>query len=259
MARSIGFGAASLLAGVLFAGSALADGLPTRGKARADDHHPCSTSANVALTTDFVFRGISQGNEEAAVQGGVDLTCGRFYAGVWASSFTGIHNYDGGSTWLNAYGGFKHATGPITWDIGFIYYAFPGSFDGDQDNVELKLSGSGDVWKGGRLTGTVFYAPDYVGTFDTAWTVEGSFAQVLPQVSIFSPVFSATVGHTFFQDQLWGWYDLDYTYWNVGLTLGFRQNWSIDLRYWDTEDEGLAALAGSLADERFVATVKYKF
>jgi uncharacterized protein (TIGR02001 family) len=259
MARSFGFGAASLLAGVLFAGSALADGLPVRGKARADTHdHGCSVAGNVGLTTDFVFRGISQSNEEAALQGGVDLTCGRFYLGVWGSSFEGLGS-EGGSTWLNVYGGMKYTTGPVTWDIGVIYYTFPGTDNiaGDLDNVELKLAGSGEVWKGGKLTGTVFYAPDYAGVFESAWTFEGTFVQVLPAVSIFTPVFSATVGHTSFDDAS----DLDYTYWNVGLTLGFRENWSIDLRYWDTENEGLAAIANifGLADERFVATLKYRF
>jgi len=129
------------------------------------------------------------------------------------------------------------------------------------DFVELKLAASGEVWKGGRLGGVVYYAPDYVGTFDSAWTVEGSFAQVLPNVGFFTPVFSATVGHTFFSEQHYG-YDLDYTYWNVGLTLGFHEKWSLDLRYWDTQNEGLAELAnyyGGLADERFVATLKYRF
>ncbi len=45
----------------------------------------CTFGANTALTTDYVFRGISQSAEGAAVQGGFDATCGMFYAGVWAS------------------------------------------------------------------------------------------------------------------------------------------------------------------------------
>jgi uncharacterized protein (TIGR02001 family) len=263
-ARSFGIGAASLLAGIFLAGSAVAGGLPERGRAAAEPHdRPCSVSANVGITTDFVFRGISQSNEEAALQGGVDFNCGRFYLGGWGSSFEGIGSY-GGSTWLNVYGGLKHTTGPITWDLGFIYYAFPGTenWAGDLDNVELKLAASGDVWKGGKLGGVVYYAPDYSGVFGTAWTAEGTFAQILPQVSFVTPIFSATVGRTFFSDELWGYYDLDYTYWNVGLTLAFHEKWAVDLRYWDTENEGLAALAnyfGGLADDRFVATLKYKF
>jgi uncharacterized protein (TIGR02001 family) len=260
MARSFGIGAASLLAGVLFAGPALADGLPTRGKARADTHdHGCSVSANVGFTSDFVFRGISQSNEEAALQGGVDLSCGRFYLGTFASSFEGVGSY-GGSTWVNIYGGIKHVTGPITWDLGFIYYTFPGTENGagDLDNVELKLGASGEIWRGGKLSAAVFYASDYSGVFGDAWTVEGTYSQVLPQVGFITPIFSASVGHTEFSEE-WYYLDLSYTYWNVGVTLAFHEKWAVDLRYSDTDGEGLAWLAGALADERFIATVKYKF
>ena len=85
LARTAAFGAASLMAGLLLAGPALADGLPGRGRTKApevSDGRPCTVAANVGYTTDYVFRGISQSNEEAAVQGGVDFTCGRFYVGT---------------------------------------------------------------------------------------------------------------------------------------------------------------------------------
>jgi uncharacterized protein (TIGR02001 family) len=43
-------------------------------------------SANVALTTDYVFRGQSQTDEGPAIQGGFDATWKVFYLGVWASN-----------------------------------------------------------------------------------------------------------------------------------------------------------------------------
>lgn len=43
-------------------------------------------SANVALTTDYIFRGFSQTEEGPAIQGGFDVTYKMFYAGVWASN-----------------------------------------------------------------------------------------------------------------------------------------------------------------------------
>src|SRR5262245_21915592 len=127
LARTAAFGAASLMAGLLLAGQALADGPPGRGKVtKAPETYdrPCTVSANVGYTTDYVFRGISQSNEDAAVQGGVDLTCGRFYIGTWASSI----NLSGGSaTEIDVYGGVRMKTGPVNWDLGFIYYAYPGA------------------------------------------------------------------------------------------------------------------------------------
>jgi uncharacterized protein (TIGR02001 family) len=259
-ARYASFGAASLLAAALLAAPAFADGLPTKGKTRGPDvveTRPCTTVGNVGLTTDYVFRGISQSSEDAAVQGGVDLTCGRFYVGVWSSSiFDPVQ--DGGTAEVDLYAGFKHATGPVNWDVGLIYYAYPGNrfFE---DYVELKLGASGEVWKGGTLGGTVFYSPDYNGIFGDSVTLEGSFAQALPKVAIFTPTFSATVGNVNLTDV-----DFDYTYWNVGLTLGFLEKWSVDLRYWDSnlnegECGGVSNFSTSICDGRVVGTVKYTF
>ena len=140
LARSAGFGAASLMAGLLLAGQALADGPPGKGRAKApevSDGRPCTVSANVGYTTDYVFRGISQSNEDAAVQGGVDFTCGRFYIGTWGSSIA----FGGSATEIDVYGGVRTKTGPVNWDLGFIYYAYPGASSGaDLDYFELKVA-----------------------------------------------------------------------------------------------------------------------
>jgi uncharacterized protein (TIGR02001 family) len=252
--RTASLGAASLLAAAAFAGPALADGMPGHGRISgpAPEARPCSTSANVGLTTDYVFRGISQSNENAAVQGGVDFNCGRFYAGVWSSSIFA----DEASAEIDLYAGFKHTTGPITWDLGVIAYTYPGEPSDSSlfgNYVELKLGASGEVWRGGTLGGTVFYSPDYNGSLGAAWTLEGSFAQTLPKVGMFSPTLGATVGHSFIDRN-----DQSYTYWNVGLTLGFLDRWSLDLRYWDTNNEGLCE-DNFTCDSRFVGTIKYTF
>ena len=43
-------------------------------------------SYNIGLASDYVFRGVSQTDENAQIFGGVDLTAGKFYAGTWASN-----------------------------------------------------------------------------------------------------------------------------------------------------------------------------
>lgn len=43
-------------------------------------------SFNLSGTSDYVFRGISQTDNDPTLQGGFDLGYGIFYAGVWASS-----------------------------------------------------------------------------------------------------------------------------------------------------------------------------
>lgn len=252
--RSTGFGAVALMAGLLLAGQAFADGPPGKGRTKApevSDGRPCTVAANVGYATDYVFRGISQSNEDAAVQGGVDFTCGRFYIGTWGSS---INLAGGSASEIDVYGGVRTKTGPVNWDLGFIYYAYPGAASwADLDYFEIKVAASGEVWKGGTLGGTVFYSPEYTGNTGEVWTFEVNFAQVLPKVGVVTPTVSVLYGYSDFQDQGWQ----SYGYWNAGLTLAFHDRWALDLRYWDTENSGFAA--GPLGDERFVASLKYTF
>jgi uncharacterized protein (TIGR02001 family) len=243
--KTASLGAVSLLAAAAFAAPAFADGMPGHGRisSGSSETRPCSTSANVGLTTDYVFRGISQSNENAAVQCGVDLTCGRFYGGVWGSS---IWDPDGVAE-VDIYGGYKFGAGPVTLDVGFIYYTYPGA-SLFSNTLELKVGASGEVWKGGTLGGTVYYAPDPDVT-----TLEGTFTQLLPKVGMFSPTVSAAYGNVRAND-----HDDSYNYWNVGLTLGFMEKWSVDVRYWDTDLDGCTSGVFS-CDSRVVGTVKYTF
>ncbi len=55
----------------------------------------------------------------------------------------------------------------------------------------------------------------------------------------------------------------DYTYWNAGLTLGFLEHWSADVRYWDTTLMTTSAspqlASRSACDARVVGTIKAVF
>jgi uncharacterized protein (TIGR02001 family) len=269
-------GAASFLAVALIAGPALADGMPKRGKVRAPEPAPraCALSANVALTTDYIFRGFSQSAETPAIQGGFDATCGIFYAGVWASSIDfGVFPLNGpdeniASIEVDFYAGIKPQTGPITWDLGVIYYTYPDAFDptGELNYVEVKVGASGTIWKDGTLGVTVFYSPEYTGETGDVWTVEAGFSQALPSVGMFSPTFSALLGYQTGNSDAWR--DLfangddSYLYWNAGLTLGFHEKWSLDLRYWDTDISNSGGFCtGDIfqCDSRFVATLKFAY
>ena len=93
-----------------------------------------TVSGNVALTTDYVFRGVSQSDQGPAVQGGFDVAFGDSgaYAGAWASN---INFGTGGSNLeLDLYGGFKFALGPVAMDVGVAGYFYPSASD---DTAEL--------------------------------------------------------------------------------------------------------------------------
>ena len=159
--------AATIAAALVLAGPAVADDPYKSGPkdTTKPQVRPCTLSANVAITTDYIFRGVSQTAEDPAVQGGFDATCGVFYAGVWASNLK-WDPYDD-AEWANVemdwYLGIKPVTGKITWDFGGIYYSYPGSVElqGDNNYFEIKVGASGEIWKGGTLGVTVYYSPEY--------------------------------------------------------------------------------------------------
>lgn len=146
-------------------------------------------SGNVALTSDYRFRGISQSDESAAIQGGFDAEFGPgFYIGTWGSSVDFDCNdecggYDG-SLELDYYAGWSSAIGDTDFgiDVGYIYYDYPGDNGDEGDYGEVYVSGS---WKDISLSvnysddyygGTgkfYYYAADYsIGLFDTGVTVD---------------------------------------------------------------------------------------
>src|SRR5262245_28941011 len=135
LVKSACLGAAALAGAALLAASALADGTPSRGRIAtppaAPEQRACTFSANAALATEYVFRGISQTSEGPAIQGGFDATCGRFYAGVWASNLDWgtLDGRTSANIEMDWYAGVKFNTGRIAWDAGVIYYTYPRGVD----------------------------------------------------------------------------------------------------------------------------------
>ena len=100
------------------------------GAAMAQDDEasgPISFSANVTLATDYRFRGISQTENDLALQGGFDASHeSGFYVGTWASNLAGWGTFGGSNLELDLYGGFTNTISDITYDVGVIWYVFPG-------------------------------------------------------------------------------------------------------------------------------------
>jgi uncharacterized protein (TIGR02001 family) len=92
---------------------------------------PHTFTGNVGLFSQYVFRGISQTNEDIALQGGFDYShASGFYIGTWASSSSwlsdseSITGYRSSSLETNTYGGFRgniRAT-DFSYDIGLLQY-----------------------------------------------------------------------------------------------------------------------------------------
>ncbi len=191
-------------------------------------------------TSDYVFRGISQTDNDPTIQGAINIGYGIFYAGVWGSGI----EWGPGELEIDYYAGIKPTWGPATFDFGVLYYTYPGFNDestAEADYVELKAAVSGEIYKGLTATGAFYYSPDYGG--GTEYVYEGALAYALPKVWIFDPTLSGTLGYSDFE------LGNDYTYWNAGVTLAVDKI-AFDLRYWDTDAP--SALCVATCDERFV-------
>ena len=217
-------------------------------------------SANIAGTSDYVFRGISQSHDRSPeLQGGADAAYGMFYLGVWAS---GIDFVEGGSNpegsgdaelEVDVYAGITPKLGPVDFDFGVIGYLYPGAKDADGaelDYVELKVGASGEFIKSLSTGVTYYYSPEYTGETGPTHTIEGSIGYEFDKIAFVTPSVSALVGTTLFDDNS----SLDYAYWNAGFTLGI-ENVSLDFRYWDTDSDGNDfCFDAGLCDETFMFT-----
>lgn len=122
-------------------------------------------SANVALTSDYRFRGISQSDESIALQGGFDLAFDNgIYVGTWGSSvdFDSNDGFDG-SLELDYYVGWGMDVGENSAiDVGYLYYDYPGDDGAEGDYQELYGSFSFHDFTVGMA-----YSDDYYGETDT--------------------------------------------------------------------------------------------
>ena len=92
-------------------------------------------TANVSLTSNYVWRGVTQTNDELAVQGGFDYSNeSGFYAGVWGSNVNFNYELDGegAGNEFDIYGGYANDM----FDVGVLSYKYPGN-KSDLDFTEI--------------------------------------------------------------------------------------------------------------------------
>ena len=135
-------------------------------------------SGNVALTSDYKFRGISQSNENPAIQGGFDASWDNgLYVGTWGSVVDfDVSSADGGlngSLELDYYGGWASDIGDSGFgiDVGYMYYDYPGDDGLEGDYQELY----GSVSWGGLSVG-IAYSDDYYAETDEFWYYQAGYS-----------------------------------------------------------------------------------
>jgi uncharacterized protein (TIGR02001 family) len=81
-------------------------------------------TANAGIYSNYIWRGVTQTNDQAAGQGGIDWGFGPgFYVGTWVSNvdFSGL----GDGYEMDVYGGWAGEAGSFGYDLGVITYQYP--------------------------------------------------------------------------------------------------------------------------------------
>ena len=243
-----------LLAAAIF----LPVSLATTATIAADDGFdiPGEFSANVALTTDYRFRGITQSSNDPALQGGIDYSIGvteavSLYAGLWGSNVD-FNDGDQASVEVDYYAGVTTEIQGVGIDVGVIYYSYPGASSGlDYDYFEGKIALGYSPIESVSFGIGYFFSPDYFGSSGT-FHYPNAFVEFTPDLGLPLPVtLSATYGYSIIDDNAAFGAD-DYQDWSVGISTNYKII-NLSLQYIDND------LDGPVGDPTVVFTVGASF
>jgi len=195
-------------------------------------------SGNVALTTDYVWRGVSLSDNAPAIQGGFDADLGAgLYAGVWGSNV----NSDANGLELDLYAGWAGEFSGVGVDVGVIHYHFNGDNNAAANTNEVYVGLSM-----GPATLTQYFGVD-TGSEGTGDINFGNYTDLSLDLGSYADV--ALSAHV-------GYYDLKVgsdDYWDVKIAASksmFGVDW--ELAYTDT-DNGNGASDND--DDKVILTV----
>lgn len=212
-------------------------------------------SGNVALVTDYRFRGVSLSAGDPAIQGGIDIAhSSGFYVGTWASSIDGGALY--GEMELDIYGGWSGDVAEgVTLDVGVLYYAYPANDFGPAEYYEPYAS-IGTTLGPVSATLGVAYAPDQesLGDADNLY-IYTDFESGIPNTPF---TLSAHLGYTdgaLGPDVLAGGTDdsgFDYA---IGVSATVLGGLGLGVQYIGVD----GASVDGLTDDAIVGTLSYSF
>jgi uncharacterized protein (TIGR02001 family) len=243
---------------------ALASSLTSFGAVAADKapEPDFSLSANIGVVSDYKFRGISQTDGKAAVQGGVDLSHkSGAYIGTWASNVSDWTNTGGKNAEVDLYGGYRFSLpGDISADAGYILYSYPANQANPKQSTQEAYLGLGYgpiSYKFSITTGNWFgFCADSGGSTYHDLALSHS---VSDKISI-----SAHVGK---QDVKCSDVDSDFVDYKIGATYAFSDSLSASANYITVTGLSAAAKTGKftggdnekLYDSAFVISVLKTF
>lgn len=225
----------------------------------AESRLPGSFTGNIAITSDYVFRGVSQTNNNVTVQGGVDWDTGAgFHFGVWGSNLNFQDNSEA-SAEADLYAGYAgKINDALSYDVGVVYYVYPGAARAlNYDYWEVFGKAVYDFGPAAVNAG-VYYSPDNTGGTGPATYVMSGLTVPL------GGIFSVSGGlNYYFLDQGHAppAFFPDYLDWNIGAKANVNNWFNVDVRYYDTDIAGGCAAANGKrwCGSKVVATLSRTF
>ena len=196
-------------------------------------------SFNVGAATDYVWRGVSQTDEDPTAQAGLTYSHDSgFYAGVWGS---GVDFGPGDpSVEVDGFVGYNtDFSDSVNFDVMINRYMYPDAGGLNFNELITKFTFI-DTY-----SLLVAYSDDFGGTDEDAWYFNAGGSWELPHEF----GLSAGVGYNMTDDALGD----DYLDWNIGVS----RSWGLftaGLSYVGTDGSG-TDLFGDLADDRVVLTL----
>lgn len=211
-------------------------------------------SSTIYLTTNYIFRGISN-SDGPAIQGSLDWTYDGFYVGAWASNteFSDSHFE------IDYYGGYRWTWNDIALNLGGIYYTYPGENGRNSVGFDLGSPINPDAWYGELTTGASYtfksqlapsigvtynYSPDAFGSDGASHAIQGNFGLSLPyDIAFYANVgWQTTAGDKSIGDAakaigLWpvnAKNGYDYVYFGVGVNKTIK-GFKLDIGYYGTD------------------------
>ena len=190
-------------------------------------------SANIAYTTDYVFRGISLSNDNAAISGGFDWGYSGFYVGTWGSSISPVEDE---TMEIDFYGGYGGELGGVSYTLDLLYYFYPGqSGDPTPDLDFFEFGGSLGYTFDTSLKPTVgmsiMHSTDFTGETGSATYYKPTLGLSLP--ADFSLTF--TYGYQDFDEDKVG--INGYDHWGVDISKSLSI-FDFTIGYSDTDSNG---------------------
>lgn len=228
--------------------------------ASADD-----ISANVGLLSDYMFRGVSQTDNQMAVQGGFDWAHeSGIYVGTWASNVDSTFFGGARDPQIEAdlYGGYRGSMDAFSYDLGVVGYFYPGADNSTADDyqtVEFYVGGGYAVNDALSLSAKLSYADElnFTGVSDDGmyFNVGASYA-VMEGVSLTGGI-GMSSGDAF--DTLGGATGPDsYMDYSVGVATSFAGA-DFSLTYIDSDDDAEDLFGDSITEGRAVLKMSKSF